>query len=198
MRKREISTLGYALLGVLAREPLSGYDIGQRMKVPVSFFWHAQRSQIYPELARLEAQGLVTHRRVEQLDRPAKKVYSITENGLAALRRWVTEPVEAPPRNEFVLKVYSLWLAAPEQALAFVRARADRHAEQLAALEAARERLECEAGAALQQVDSPLFASYATLQAGIGYARWAADWCRWLADQLDQADASGSRETAEP
>ncbi len=39
------------------------------------------------------------------------KVYSITENGLAALRRWVTDLVEAPPRNEFVLKIYSPWLA---------------------------------------------------------------------------------------
>ena len=187
MKEREISTLGYALLGVLAREPLSGYDISQRMKVPVGFFWHAQRSQIYPELARLESRGLVRHRRVEQVDRPDKKVYSITEAGRAVLRHWVTEPAEAPPRNELILKVYSLWVADPAQALGFVRQREQHHAEQLAAYEEARARLEREAGRELQEVSSPVFATYATLQAGIGYARWSLDWCRWLADRLQEA-----------
>src|SRR5215469_6282498 len=52
-----ISTLGYALLTLLAREPLSGYDLAQRMKRPLGFFWQAQHSQIYPELAGLEEHG---------------------------------------------------------------------------------------------------------------------------------------------
>jgi DNA-binding PadR family transcriptional regulator len=43
--------------------------------------------QIYPELAKLEAQGMVTHHVVEQHDsRPDKKVYEITEAGREALR----------------------------------------------------------------------------------------------------------------
>ena len=52
-----MTTLGYALLGLLARRPLSGYDLAGQLKVPVVFFWHARISQIYPELARLEAQS---------------------------------------------------------------------------------------------------------------------------------------------
>jgi DNA-binding PadR family transcriptional regulator len=83
------STLGYALLGLLAREPLSGYDLAQQMKGPVAFFWQAQHSQIYPELARLEKDGLVQFEVVPQYDRPAKKVYAPTEAGRAALRAWV-------------------------------------------------------------------------------------------------------------
>ena len=183
-----VSTLGYALLGALAREPLSGYDLARQMKVPVGFFWSAQRSQIYPELARLEKQRLVTHQRIEQQDRPDKKVYSITEAGLAALKQWVTKPAETPPRSEFILKAYSLWLADPEQALAFLRERERRHAEQLAAYEEARARLEREAGAELERIDSPQFASYAVLQAGIEYARWSANWCRWVAERFERAD----------
>jgi DNA-binding PadR family transcriptional regulator len=45
-----IATLGYAILGLLARQPLSGYDVAARLKVPVGFYWTAHYSQIRPEL----------------------------------------------------------------------------------------------------------------------------------------------------
>ena len=51
-----MSTLSYALLGLLARQPLSGYDLAQYMKKRVGQMWSALPSQIYPELARLEAE----------------------------------------------------------------------------------------------------------------------------------------------
>ena len=56
-----MTTLGYALLGLLARRALSGYDLAREMKRPVGYFWQARHSQIYPQLARLEALGLVAH-----------------------------------------------------------------------------------------------------------------------------------------
>src|SRR5215467_1097228 len=66
-----ISLLGYAILSLLARWPLSGYDIAREMKKPHSFFFgQAQFSQIYPELARLEASKLVTSRIVPQQGKP--------------------------------------------------------------------------------------------------------------------------------
>jgi DNA-binding PadR family transcriptional regulator len=34
-----VTTRGYALLSLLAREPLSGYDLARSMRVPVGFFW---------------------------------------------------------------------------------------------------------------------------------------------------------------
>src|SRR6476646_1735266 len=70
-------TLGYALLGLLARQPRWGYDLARRMQEPIGYFWHANHSQIYPELAALETDGLVTHEVVQQWDRPDKKLYSI-------------------------------------------------------------------------------------------------------------------------
>jgi PadR family transcriptional regulator, regulatory protein AphA len=84
-----ISTLGYALLALLVREPLSGYDLAQRMKKPIGFFWQAQLSQIYPELARLEEQGCILHQVIAQEGRPQKKLYTITEAGRSALQAWV-------------------------------------------------------------------------------------------------------------
>src|SRR5215203_2059205 len=85
-------TLGYAVLSLLSREDLSGYDLKRWMERPLGYFWSAKHSQIYPELARLEDDGYVTHRVVEQQGKPDKKVFAITDEGWKALREWVIEP----------------------------------------------------------------------------------------------------------
>ena len=192
-----VTTLGYALLGLLAREPLSGYDLAQRLKGRVGFFWQARHSQIYPELGRLQAAGLVRHAVVEQQDRPDKKVYTITEAGLEAVRAWATAPVEvAPPRDELVLKAYSLWVADPTQAAALFREHERRHAEQLADYEARLAWLEGRYGAQLRQPGTPPFSTYLALRRGIGYEREYAAWCGWVAEQLEgaQRDAGTAEE----
>ena len=179
-------TLSYAILGLLAREPLSGYEIAQRMKEPIGFFWHAGHSQIYPELARMEQDGLVTHQIVEQHDRPDKKVYTVTEAGREAVRRWVTEPAPVPvARDVLVLKAYSLWLADPTSAAALFREHERRHREQLAASEALHAHFTETASIAPDHLNPADFAAYATLRRGIGYEREYADWCAWVAKHLE-------------
>ena len=49
--------LGYAILGLLAVEPLTGYQLAQRMRAPIGYMWTAGHSQIYPELAKLLDDG---------------------------------------------------------------------------------------------------------------------------------------------
>ena len=185
----DVTTLGYALLGLLARRECSGYDLAGQMRRPVGYFWHARHSQIYPELARLEARGLVTHRVVVQRDRPDKKVYAITEAGRQALRAWITAALDEPPvRNELVLRAYSLWLADPQAALALFREHERRHEAQLAQYREIEGQWTGGAAGALPPVDTPEFAAYATLQRGIGYEREYAAWCRWVADRLEAAE----------
>src|SRR5262249_7274220 len=118
-----ISTLGYAILSMLARVPLSGYDIAREMKKPHSFFFgQAQISQIYPELARLEEGGLVTSRHIEQQGKPDKKVYTLTPLGLERLQQWIIEPTPiVETRSEFLIKAHSLWLGDAAQALTAFR-----------------------------------------------------------------------------
>jgi DNA-binding PadR family transcriptional regulator len=187
------TTLGYAILGLLAREPLSGYDLASRTRERLGFFWQARHSQIYPELARMEESGLVSHQVVEQQDRPDKKVYSATEAGLDTLKAWVAEP-PAPRavRDELVLKAYSIWLVDPERALALFREQERQHRERLARYEEIEAWMQKEWGRDLEQIDSPRFASYATLQRGKGYEREYAEWCGWLADLLEK-DADQTR-----
>src|SRR6266511_5810342 len=130
-----MTTLSYMLLSLLAREPMSGYDLTARMKLKQRFvpFWPISHTQIYPALAQLEQQGLARYHIVNQhAVRPNKKVYEITEEGRAALRQWVesTTPLVIV-RDEFFLKAYSLWLADPERMIEMFRDQAQLHKERL-------------------------------------------------------------------
>ncbi len=181
-----MTTLGYAILGLLSREALSGYDLTGRMKGRVGYFWSARHSQIYPELARLEEGGYVTHSVVEQQERPDKKVYRITAEGLSALKEWVVQPPEPKPsRDELVLKAYSVWLADPEEAATLFRGEESRHEEQLAHYEELGAWMKGEWGEELIRPDSPQFATHAALRRGIIYERGSAEWCRWVADSIE-------------
>lgn len=161
------------------------------MEEPIGFFWHAHRSQIYPELARLEEAGMVTHTVVAQRDRPDKKVYEITEVGRAALREWVVSPLRpVTDRDELMLKTYSVWLADPEQAIALFRTQERLHLDRLAQYELLAAEMEAKAGSEHLRRDAPRFAAYATLQRGIAYERGYADWCQWMVKMLeDGADS---------
>jgi DNA-binding PadR family transcriptional regulator len=187
------STLGFALLGLLARGPLSGYDIATQLKEGVGPFWHARHGQIYPELARLEADGLVCHERVEQRDRPDKKVFSVLPAGRAALSQWVTSPFDGHQvRDELTLRAYSVWVAEPHASAAVYRSQEQAHRDQLARYETYRREMERTRGPDLWRPHTPEFATYATLRRGLAYERELATWCGWMADALEpDPDSAG-------
>jgi DNA-binding PadR family transcriptional regulator len=152
------TTLGYAILRLLSREELSGYDLSSRMRTRVGFFWEARHSQIYPELARLEARGLVTHHVVEQADRPDKKVYKVTASGLDALKEWATQlPAPRAARDELVLKAYSL--CSPKKAVALFKDRERLYEELLHEYESIESWMEKEWGKDVLRTDSPRLAT---------------------------------------
>ncbi len=54
-------TLKYAILGLINREPMTGYDITREFNSNnLANFWYAKHSQVYPELSRLMEEKLVT------------------------------------------------------------------------------------------------------------------------------------------
>ena len=129
-----MNTLAYVLLSLLAREPMSGYDLAAVLKQRFAPFWPIGHTQIYPALAQLEERGFVRYHLVEQhATRPDKKVYEITEEGRATLQQWVESPTSPVIlRDEFFLKAYSLWLADPERMKEVFREQIQSHEEQLA------------------------------------------------------------------
>ena len=76
-------SLEFSLLGFLQYHPMTGYDLKKVLDESTQFFWHAELSQIYPELKRLEQKGWITSASYPQEGKPDKKVYSITPVGKA-------------------------------------------------------------------------------------------------------------------
>lgn len=146
--------------------------------------WAAPHSQIYPELHRLAAAGLIEGTVIRGRGPRDTKRYTVTPDGLRMLAAWADSPLEPEvPRTEMLLRVRSLWLTSPDRAVAFVAAQRKRFADRLGWLE------EEKGGFApddLQSADHPEFFAYATLQYGLVRVRAALDWCDWLLDQLER------------
>jgi len=45
-----VRTLDYAVLGLVARAPSTGYEVAARMKRPVGYYWVESHGGIYPSL----------------------------------------------------------------------------------------------------------------------------------------------------
>lgn len=96
----------YAILGILAQRPCTGYSIRKQITEKIFHFWHESYGQIYPTLKKLNAEGLVTKTTEPQESRPDRHVYAITDAGYDALLAWLRQPVELQPdRIEILLKL---------------------------------------------------------------------------------------------
>lgn len=93
-------SLRHALLGVIKDKPLTGYDLVRHFQGTVGFLWSAPQSQIYPELRRMEAAGLIEARVAPRGQRAQKRIYSVTDAGMAELRRWATDFIPLPAQRD--------------------------------------------------------------------------------------------------
>jgi DNA-binding PadR family transcriptional regulator len=175
------STLGYALLGLLARRPRTGYELTQALRAPIGYFWTATHSQVYPELTKLEQDGHVRHRIVDNRGPREGKLYRITAAGLRALADWSVADLTAEvTRDEFLLKVYSTWTADPAATTEMIERRRDLHRERLANFEAIEAQFVAAPAGLPTDPTDPDFSSYATLRRGLSFERHAIGWCDWL------------------
>jgi DNA-binding PadR family transcriptional regulator len=189
VRRSPVSTLGGAILGLLATAPRTGYELAQAMRAPIGYMWTAGHSQIYPELARLQAAGLVSAQVVDGPGPRDTKRYTITPEGRDALITWTDSPLTEVARSELMLRVRCLWLLPPERARRFLETQRRAHqeqAERYAWEEADFARL----GRDVHDPGSPHFAQYATLQHGLIRIRSTLEWFDWLLDRLPRAARS--------
>jgi PadR family transcriptional regulator AphA len=90
-------SLRHAVLALLEVEPMTGYELAKQFDQSVTYVWSAQHSQIYTELRRLEAEGLLAATTVPRgaKELATKRAYRLTDAGAAELHRWVTS-IERP------------------------------------------------------------------------------------------------------
>jgi DNA-binding PadR family transcriptional regulator len=154
------------VLGMLSLGPRSGYDIKTVVDRSTRFFWAASYGQIYPELRRLEAEGLI-----EGEDAPSgarsRRVYQLTKAGRDALREWLFGPtVTIEYRDESLLRLFFADALPREEALLLLEGRKKGHEEYLQVL---RE-IDARPG------EDPPFVDL-VLRWGIEFNEWGAQWC---------------------
>lgn len=182
-------SLRFAILGLLAGGELSGYELSRRFQESVGYFWHARAQQIYPELARLEAEGLIAGRTVPQVGRPDKRVYAATQRGLEELAAWVVTPSPLTlTKDEFLVKVWSYGIIPPAEALAALATHRRQQEERLAAYRAIEAAFE---GADPAGIPAGFLGPYLTLRAGIRFVEAFLAWA-------DEAERILRQRAAEP
>ncbi|MGZ4163641.1 MAG: PadR family transcriptional regulator [Tumebacillaceae bacterium] len=183
-----MNTLSYGLLGLLARESCSGYDLMQRMQP----FWPAKHSQIYPLLAKLESEGYLEYTVVQQKDKPDKKVYSITERGRLAVQEWMTKPVPDPViRDEMWLKSYCISLIDPVEAIPLFEKRLAFYRGRLSRCELLLAEKQNRLGDDLQSPAQPEFGDYILLLHGISQAEANIKWCQQVIELIIKSSTRG-------
>lgn len=104
-------SINHAILGMLSNEPKTGYDLKKIMQESSFMYWSGNNNQIYKALVELLDEGYVTSEIYHQDSSPSKKVYTITVDGLAELKRWTQSAPEAPE----IKKLFLVQLAWTEQ-----------------------------------------------------------------------------------
>lgn len=162
---------------MIARGRRTGYEIKQLVDKATRHFWAASYGQIYPELQRLEQEGLVRSTQ-EPSGARARTAYDLTESGKQALEEWLASDEELfyESRDEGMLKLF-FSDAAPEDRIKNIRAMRgmyQRKFEQLSALKQSTH--EMPTGPRL------------TLDLGLTITRCLIDWCEATERRLEGAE----------
>jgi len=170
--------LRHALLAALLEGEASGYQLAKRFDVSVANFWSATPQQLYRELDRLEAEGLVDAYVVRQMRRPDKRVFTLTDAGLAELHRFTVIPAKpVAMRDELLVKLQAVDVGDSDAVPKALMARLDRAHAKLALYDRLlAEMLDGRDEEAFER-DAERIGPYLTLMGGRMYEQTNIQWC---------------------
>jgi PadR family transcriptional regulator, regulatory protein AphA len=155
------------LLGMIAEGHSTGYAIKAEIERSTRLYWGASVGGIYPELRRLADAGLVSVR-----DDPRggarRHAYALTAAGRHALHDWLTDGAEPvlEMRDEALLKLRFAGVLERDEQLNVIRCMRAAHRRRAQDLQ--------------QRLDAGDFDDIPhrlTIEFGVGWNTWAADWC---------------------
>ncbi|UJF34135.1 PadR family transcriptional regulator [Paenibacillus hexagrammi] len=95
------------ILGVLMKRKLSGYDIKQLFETIFSYFYNASFGTIYPTLAKMEKEGLISKESIIQEGKPNKNVFTITEEGKRRFAAYIASPITPNElKSDFMMRMF--------------------------------------------------------------------------------------------
>jgi DNA-binding PadR family transcriptional regulator len=171
------------ILGMLGWRPMSGYEIKALVDKATRFFWAASYGQIYPELRRLSAAGLIEGKASPQGGR-RRDVYRLTPAGRKELQGWLGVDADVfELRDEGLLKLFFAEAGGTEAAIRALDSKRREHQRVLAHLE----EIEAKGG--------PDGFAGLVLRYGLDCNRWQAQWCERTMRELEE-QVSKERSTA--
>lgn len=99
--------LANVALGLLAAGPKHGYGLYRDFEEYFGSIWKAGQTKFYVALSSLQDEGYLNAVMEPQENRPARKVYHLTEKGQEEFQAWLHEPVYSMRaiRVEFIAKL---------------------------------------------------------------------------------------------
>lgn len=191
--------LADAILACLTERPMTGYELAKTFDASIGFFWKADHQQIYRELSKLRDRGHVQAREVVQTGKPNKLVYTLTDDGKAALRHWGARPsVPASIKDDLLVRLYALDHVDIEPLRADLMARLEHHRDRHDRYERLLAKRFPEGLAATADRGKLLI-----LRLGMRHEKVVAEWCEEAIDALSALTrldnvvplADGQRET---
>ncbi|MFB6891647.1 PadR family transcriptional regulator [Kitasatospora sp. NPDC056327] len=175
-------SLPHAILTALLEKPSSGLELTRRFDKSIGFFWSATHQQIYRELSRLEATGLIRALQRTGPVRGQKKEYEVLPAGRAELARWTAAADDPRPiRDPLLLRLRAAAVVGTAGLDGELRRQLALHRESLASYRTIERR---DFAPGEEDRGDPL--QHAVLRAGIGLEAF---WVQWLEETLETLPA---------
>jgi DNA-binding PadR family transcriptional regulator len=182
-----LMSLRNAVLAVLLEGEASGYDLAKSFDASVANFWMATPQQIYRELDKMEADGLVRPRLVHQDRRPNKRLFSLTEAGRRALHDFTAEPPRPGAiREELMVQVQAVDAGDAEAVKNALRERRSWAEAKITRFERLRVRLLNGRTEEEHLAEAERIGPYLTLMRGLAFERENLAWARRALTILEQ------------
>ena len=169
-----MGTLQYAILGLLNRKDMTGYDLSKEFEANLSEFWNAKHSQIYPELKALTDNKLVEFKTEISGNVLEKKLYTITDAGKDKLLEWEKTffKMKPVPKDEFKLQLFFSDSLPSGQRILLLQNQLSQHQERLMHLKNNSEKFD-----SVSKLDEAEFSDYLVL---LGAVTREEGTCNWL------------------
>jgi PadR family transcriptional regulator AphA len=193
-RGATLTTTSFAILGLLAVQPWSTYELTRQMDRSLGRIWPRAASKLYEEPKKLVELGLA-EASTEQVGRRPRTVYAITAAGRHALAGWLKQPGAGPVVEfEQLLKVFFAENGTRADALATLAATrawaSERNEDNLAA---ARDYRAGTSPFQRRAAQNMLVGAFL-----IEFYRTVAEWAEWASGQVEQWPDDPAQAVPEP